>query len=1101
MAAPASNKSFGFLRSFPKGINSDIDPLLLPPDQLAFGLNTTVKGDFVEQRPIFTNLTLAGTTNDLNAFQTGLFQGACYYRSDDGYIMCAVNGNLFKIAISNQTATVSKIPFSIDLRSMNYPSNAAYPITIPITPYKVYTIKAGANEKSYSFDAVTYYTMASSTTYTIPATNASSKLYIKGTASSSVTAQITSSDANLSTATKNWLWQSERFLIWNDGVNLPAFYDSYLMRRSNGNSIASISSTAADFKIPAIGQVVNNGSSVTGVQITKDIPSNYWGKSFLVGTSQFVVLGTFLNNIAPFTTATMTTLQRGAATDTVVANSTLTTQFIPDSKYIGALTAAYTTNPSLLDYTYWDEIPHPVLPVNYVSVTLSISYTGTSRVRNPTPFYCSQTFNGNGGSTSDCYVEVGDVISVGGCSFSVTQATPDANNVINTIVGYPTNQAYNGLPITGQISFGQKTIIFQALKTGAGVNCTGANSTTCFSWCTFTGPSATAFTFGSYSSGSNITWNAGSGGVDNIFYVYLNQNAPYTFTGTFQATVGSSLISFTGTSIAGQNFIQNCQMVSPAQSATPSKLISKLTGSIVTSIDQLIVTPISGGAAVGQAVDTTTPTNPNYSVAVAAVNNSNVFNITNAPSVGQILTVTQPSGMVDVFVVTATSANGGSSANYVSLKNQTGVEGNLIPSGTSIVPLPEIPVSTIGVYGMGRNWVSLPSGKKFVGCDIVGGSSGSNIAPTNYNYEDSVLKVSQNQFLANGTTFSLPSSGDQIQGMQFTAQLDASLGQGTLQVFTDNAVFSCQAPTDAATWSQLTSPILVESLIGSGAISQTSIVQENGDIFFRSSDGEYRSLLMARLDFNKWGNTPISKEIKRIINNDDPALYPYCSSAVFNNRLLAACNPTQATRGVYNSSMAVLNFDPISSLSGKQPSVWDGQWTGLNILQLVTGYFAGVKRCFAICLSSSFSNIEIHEIQKDDVGINDNNSTPVNWYFESPMVFSYEHSHLCKRLIDGELYIDKIQSNLQIDVYYKSDQSDWTYWYTTYIDYSGPDNEFRSRIGLGSPSSSLMDVVNNKPMREGYDFQIKVSITGYCRFLGGRFAAEMIPQPEFAKPV
>ena len=105
---------YSVLKSFPKGINSDVDPLLLPPDQLSFAVNSTVRGDFVSQRPNFFNLTLTDANSgvDLAAFQSGLYQGACYYRTTtNGYIMVAVNGNLFQIAINPATsvATITQV--------------------------------------------------------------------------------------------------------------------------------------------------------------------------------------------------------------------------------------------------------------------------------------------------------------------------------------------------------------------------------------------------------------------------------------------------------------------------------------------------------------------------------------------------------------------------------------------------------------------------------------------------------------------------------------------------------------------------------------------------------------------------------------------------------------------------------------------------------------------------------------------------------------------------------------------------------------------------------------------------------------------------------
>jgi hypothetical protein len=276
-------------------------------------------------------------------------------------------------------------------------------------------------------------------------------------------------------------------------------------------------------------------------------------------------------------------------------------------------------------------------------------------------------------------------------------------------------------------------------------------------------------------------------------------------------------------------------------------------------------------------------------------------------------------------------------------------------------------------------------------------------------------------------------------------------------------------------------------------------------------------MLLARLDYNQWGNTPISTEIVRIVENDNPSLLPYSSMVVFNNRLLMSCQPFQTARGVCHAALASLNFDPISTLQGKADSIWEGEWTGLSVLQLVTGFFAGVKRCFAICLDeATLSNIEVHEILLDIEQTVDDASTNVTWSIESPMLFARENtntletvssnaqlSRIYKRLVDGEVYIDRLTiAGVQLQAFYRVDQNpDWTPWYSTTINYKPNDSGYRPRIGLGQPNPQAYDDANNRPLREGYDFQVMLQFTGSCRFLGGRFAADIIPQPEFAKPV
>ncbi len=102
----------------------------------------------------------------------------------------------------------------------------------------------------------------------------------------------------------------------------------------------------------------------------------------------------------------------------------------------------------------------------------------------------------------------------------------------------------------------------------------------------------------------------------------------------------------------------------------------------------------------------------------------------------------------------------------------------------------QLPPGRMGTYGMGRVWQSLIDGKQFLAGDIVGGASGT-VAEGK---RDAVLYVTENLFLKGGGNFTVPGSVGDIQAMKFTANLDESVGQGPLQVFTHKTVFHAMLP-------------------------------------------------------------------------------------------------------------------------------------------------------------------------------------------------------------------------------------------------------------------------------------------------------------------
>lgn len=421
----------------------------------------------------------------------------------------------------------------------------------------------------------------------------------------------------------------------------------------------------------------------------------------------------------------------------------------------------------------------------------------------------------------------------------------------------------------------------------------------------------------------------------------------------------------------------------------------------------------------------------------------------------------------------------------------------------NIIGIDELPAGRMGTYGLGRVWMALTDGRSFMAGDIVGGTSGTQV----YSFRDAILRSTENTYLVGGGNFFVPGTLGDIRALRFAATLDASLGQGPLQVFTTLAAFSCNTPVDRTVWSALTNPILTQSLLGAGALSQVGTVLANGDIIFRAIDGA-RSLILGRRDFDTWGNVPQSREVQPIIDQDNPTLIQFESAVVFDNRLLLTCLPTNGPLGVFCQGVIALNFDPISTLRGKQPSIYDGLWTGLQILQLVQGVFSGVDRCYAFCYDSVESRIRLFEIQKTDAADADNGVTPVTYSFESASLFNNikgKGQFDQVELLDGEIYVSDVRGAVYFQTWYRPNYSDcWTPWISFAICGNNTDTskplQYRTRLGLGSPSIQDCDPNTGQPMRIGNTFQFRVQVTGSCKFRGALFKAVRSLETRFSVP-
>lgn len=412
-----------------------------------------------------------------------------------------------------------------------------------------------------------------------------------------------------------------------------------------------------------------------------------------------------------------------------------------------------------------------------------------------------------------------------------------------------------------------------------------------------------------------------------------------------------------------------------------------------------------------------------------------------------------------------------------------------------ILSVPELPAGRMGCYGLGQNWVALVDGLSFICSDESRGPSGTQAN----SYRDAVLKTTDLTF--RGGNFAIPGAGNVITSMTFTANLDVALGQGNLEIGTAQFMGSVDAPFDFLNPNN-ESPLLTYSLLGTGPLGQNSTIRVNSDVYFRSTVG-LGSLVLARRDFQSPGNTPISQEMNRVLNLDDETLLTYGSSIVFNNRFLTTVSPQASSQGVIHPGLIALNLDPVSSMRGKQPPVYDGLWQGINVLQMVVGIFAGKERAFAFTFNVQLSKIELYELLAQDEGFFDNGTIPIVWNFETASLFreDVKSRNVMASLRGCQFDVDEVLGTVRFEWYYRADSGTcWTPWHAFSICNSGTQPTNYQKLSLGEPSSSACDPVSRAPARDGYTFQFRCIITGQCRITRAMFMAVTVPSPKWPAP-
>lgn len=367
---------------------------------------------------------------------------------------------------------------------------------------------------------------------------------------------------------------------------------------------------------------------------------------------------------------------------------------------------------------------------------------------------------------------------------------------------------------------------------------------------------------------------------------------------------------------------------------------------------------------------------------------------------------------------------------------------------------------------------------------------GSAVALSDINSEASDLRFfKEEHLLQGGGRFKVPQQYGPITALINLSTLDSTLGRGSLLVGTANAIFALNLPPERSTWPQIEN-LQTVALMTYGPKAQSSTVLANSDVFFRAEDGIY-SLIAARRDFGTWGNTPVSAEIQRLLNQDDSRLLRFSSAIIFDNRLLMTVAPLPRNPyGWYHRGMVALDFNPISTMRGKSAPAYDGLWTGIKPVVLNKTMVDNQERAFVIALEGT--GYRFWEISRD--GDFDGDGGRIECVAET-RAFKALNEFEMKRLCAAELWWDQVVGNVNVDVKYRPDQYPcWFNWEqkemcSTAQDCQSDDvcqasvtfeSGYKTRMPLRSPTPAC-ETADGKPSDCGYNFQIRIQWIGHAR--------------------
>jgi hypothetical protein len=434
------------------------------------------------------------------------------------------------------------------------------------------------------------------------------------------------------------------------------------------------------------------------------------------------------------------------------------------------------------------------------------------------------------------------------------------------------------------------------------------------------------------------------------------------------------------------------------------------------------------------------------------------------------------------------------------LRRSIGITNTAVAPGTPGVN--EIPAATAMVYYFGRLWYS--QGRTVSAGDIVYGSSGT----AAYRFRDAVLNVTENPLVVGGDGFAVPAEAGIIRALKFGAAIDVALGQGRLFIFTRKQVFSLQVPVTRTDWiaaDNNNSPLLTVVQLVNGSVNDRSVVPVNGDLYYQSLEPGIRSLDQSVRYFNQPGNRQISANENRLLQFNDRALMRAGSGIYFDNRLLESALPRQTPQGIVHDALVPLDFIPVSSFGQEDRPNWEGSYSGLPIFQMAEGDFGGRERAFAAVLAED-SGLDLWEITKNgrfEMFPDDNpEARRVKWQVETP-AFTWANSIgelTLKKLVSAELWIDLLFGTANFEIDYRPDGSTcWIPWIQ--FKECNPKNTaeiasvppgyptelgmcYKSTLVLPKPPENCAPCGTGRPAYIGFQFQLRITVKGYCRLRG-----------------
>lgn len=340
----------------------------------------------------------------------------------------------------------------------------------------------------------------------------------------------------------------------------------------------------------------------------------------------------------------------------------------------------------------------------------------------------------------------------------------------------------------------------------------------------------------------------------------------------------------------------------------------------------------------------------------------------------------------------------------------------------------------------------------------------------------SELKFEETTYLTGGGDFGFK---DRLTALCSLPVVDSATGQGSLIVGARGRAYSLKTElVQRDMWGEI--GMQTELFPSVGITGATAVAKVNQDLYFRALDG-IRSVRAAAADYSSPGQTPLSREVANRLDHDSPIFLQDASMVEFDNRILVTHSPKAYGNRAIFTGLIAYNFDSLSKGGQKSPPVYEGEWDGVEIAELVAFEVNGIRRCFIVGRDAEGEN-GLWEIQREADGLVTGSDSPVQEIVTRSLFGA--GGNILKALRRLDVNLSGVSGPVNLKVYFRPDRYPyWIQWDEFDLNVSSPSSWNRKHPQYRNPISTrtapeILDGVVAQMLNTGLSFQIRVVWTG-----------------------